>query len=62
MARSSYLAFVLQGPALVTLALVLRPTDLSGDVKALLVATLGIIGSFALAWLLLQRTALRRIL
>ena len=62
MARSSYLAFMLQGPVLVGLALALRPTDLSGDVKALLVATLGIVGSFGLAWLLIQRTALRRIL
>lgn len=62
MARSSYLAFMLQGPVLVTLAFVLRSADLSGDVKALLVATLGVIGSFVLAWLLLQRTALRGIL
>jgi len=62
MARSSYLAFMLQGPVLVALALVLRPLALSGDVKALLVATLGIVGSFALGWLLIQRTALRRVL
>jgi hypothetical protein len=62
MARSSYLAFMLQGPVLVALALALRPTALSGDVKALLVATLGIAGSFALSWVLIQRTALRRIL
>ena len=61
MARSSYLAFMLQGPVLVGLALVLRPTDLTGDVKAFLVATLGIVGSFALAWPLVTRTALRRI-
>jgi fucose 4-O-acetylase-like acetyltransferase len=62
LARSSYLAFMLQGPVLVALALALRLTALSGDVKALLVATLGIVGSFGLAWLLIQRTALRRIL
>jgi hypothetical protein len=62
MARSSYLAFMLQGPVLVGLAVALRPMDLSGDVKALLVATLGIVGSFALAWPLITRTALRRIL
>jgi len=43
-------------------ALALRPTDLSGDVKALLVATLGIVGSFAVAWPLVTRTPLRRIL
>jgi hypothetical protein len=62
MARGSYLAFMLQGPVLVGLALALRPTDLSGDAKALLVATLGIVGSFALAWPLVTRTPLRRIL
>ncbi len=62
MARSSYAAFMLQGPVLIALALVLRPTDLPGDVKALLVASLGIVGSFALAWQLVTRTPLRRIL
>jgi hypothetical protein len=62
MARSSYLAFMLQGPVLVALAIALRPIDLTGDVKALLVATLGIVGSFALAWPLVTRTPLRRVL
>ncbi len=62
MARSSYAAFMLQGPVLVGLALALRPADLSGDVKALLVASLGIVGSFALAWPLVTRTPLRRVL
>jgi hypothetical protein len=62
MARSSYVAFMLQGPVLVGLALALRPTDLPGDVKALLVATLGIVGSFGLASQLVTRTPLRRIL
>jgi fucose 4-O-acetylase-like acetyltransferase len=62
MARSSYAAFMLQGPVLVALALALRPVDLSGDLKALLVATLGIVGSFGLAWPLVTRTPLRRIL
>lgn len=61
MARSSYLAFMLQGPVLVGLALALRPTDLSGDVKALLVAALGIAGSFGLAWPLVTRTRLGRL-
>ena len=60
-ARSSYLAFMLQGPVLVGLALALRPIDLTGDVKALIVATLGIIGSFGLAWPLVTRTPLGRI-
>ena len=62
MARSSYAAFMLQGPVLVALALALRPADLSGDLKALLVAALGIVGSFALAWPLVTRTTLRRIM
>jgi fucose 4-O-acetylase-like acetyltransferase len=61
-ARGSYAAFMLQGPVLVALALALRPVDLPGDVKALLVATMGVVGSFALAWPLVTRTALRRIL
>ena len=61
LARSSYLAFMLQGPVLVGLALALRPVALSGDVKALLVASLGIVGSFGLAWPLATKTALRRI-
>jgi hypothetical protein len=61
-ARSSYAAFMLQGPVLVALALALRSIDLTGDVKALLVATLGIVGSFALAWPLVTRTALGRVL
>ena len=60
MARSSYAAFMLQGPVLVALALALRPIDLPGDVKALVVATLGIVGSFALAWPLVRRMPLRR--
>jgi Acyltransferase family len=62
MARGSYLAFMLQGPVLVGLAVALRPTDLSGDVKALLVAAFGIVGSFALGWPLTTRTPLRKIL
>ena len=62
MTRSSYAAFMLQGPVLFGLALALRPFDLPGDIKALVVATLGIVGSFALAWSLVTRTPLRRIL
>ncbi len=62
MARSSYLAFMLQGPVLVGLELALRPTDLPGEVKALVVALLGIVGAFALAWPLVTRTPVRRIL
>ena len=62
MARGSYLAFMLQGPVLVAIALAFRPVDLPGDVKALLVATLGVVGSFALAWPIVTHTPLRRVL
>jgi hypothetical protein len=62
LARSSYAAFMLQGPVLVGLALLLRGTDLPVDAKAILVAALGVVGSFALAWPLVSRTPLRRIL
>jgi fucose 4-O-acetylase-like acetyltransferase len=62
MARSSYAAFMLQGPVLVGLAVALRPTGLPGDAKALLVAALGIVGSFGLAWPLVTRTPVKRIL
>lgn len=62
MARSSYAAFMLQGPVLVGLELLIRPIDLSGDLKALIVATLGIAVSFALAWQVVTRTPLRRVL
>ena len=62
MARSSYAAFMVQGPVLVGLMLLFRPLELSGDLKAMFVAALGIVGSFALAWPLVTRTPLRRIL
>jgi hypothetical protein len=55
-ASGSYAAFMLQGPVLVALALALRPTDLPGDVKSLVVATLSIVDSFALSWRLVTRT------
>jgi Acyltransferase family len=61
MARSSYLAFMLQGPVLVGLAAALRPLQLTGDVKAILVATLGVAASFALAWAGVTKTALGRV-
>ncbi len=62
MGRSSYAAYMLQGPVLVGLALLFRRTSLPIDAKALLVATLGIVGSFALAWSLVSRTPLGRVL
>jgi fucose 4-O-acetylase-like acetyltransferase len=62
LARSSYAAYIVQGPVLVGLALLLRPTSFPIDAKALLVAALGVVGSFASAWILVTRTALRRVL
>jgi hypothetical protein len=53
---------MLQGPVLLALALMLRPVDLPGDVKAVLVASLGVAGSFALAWPIVTRTPLGRVL
>jgi hypothetical protein len=62
LARSSYAAFLLQGPVLIGFALALRPFDLAGGMKALILAVAGVAGSFALAWPLVTRTGLRRIL
>jgi peptidoglycan/LPS O-acetylase OafA/YrhL len=62
MARGSYAAFMLQGPVIVGLEVALRPAPLPGDVKALLVASLGIAISFALAYPLVTRTPLRKVL
>jgi hypothetical protein len=62
LARSAYGAFLLQGPVLIGLALALRPFGLSGEAKALAVAVIGVTFSFALAWPLVTRTALRRFL
>jgi hypothetical protein len=62
LARSAYGAFVVQGPVLVALALVLLPLVLPAEVKALAVAVAGVGVSFALAWLLVARTRLGRVL
>jgi hypothetical protein len=62
LARSSYGAFLLQGPVLIGLALAMRPLDVPAEVKALVVAGVGVVLSFALAWPLVIRTGLRRIL
>ena len=53
--RSAYGAFLLQGPVLIGLALALRPVPFPVEVKALLVATVGVVASFAVAWLLVER-------
>jgi hypothetical protein len=61
--RSAYGAFVVQGPILIGLAVVLRPLPLPAEVKALIVAAGGVATSFALAWLLVTRVPfIRRII
>jgi hypothetical protein len=62
MARSSYAAFMLQGPVLIACELALRSAPLPGDAKAVIVAVLGIAASFALAWPLVTRTPVGRVL
>jgi hypothetical protein len=55
LARSSYGAFMVQGIVLIGLAIVMRPIPVVAEVKALVVASGGVAGSFALAWLLISR-------
>lgn len=62
LARSAYAAFLLQAPVLLGLALAMRRVDAPAEVKALVVAGVGVVASFALAWPLVRRTPLRRIL
>ena len=53
--RSAYAAFMVQVLVLIGLAVALRPAPLPAEMKALVVASGGVAGSFALAWLLLTR-------
>jgi hypothetical protein len=62
MARSAYGAFLLQGVVLIGLMIALRPIGLPAEIKAVTVASLGVVGSFTLAWILITRTPLGRIL
>ena len=62
MSRSAYAAFLFQGLPLIVAALALRPLGMPLEVKAVLVAGGGIAGSFALGWVLVTRTPLRRIM
>jgi hypothetical protein len=60
LARSSYGAFVLQGVFLYGIALALRPVGVPAEIKALVLAVLSVVGSFALSWLLITRVPLLR--
>ena len=61
MSRSAYAAFLLQGVVLIGLMIALRPIAVPAEVKALAVAGLGVVGSFTLAFALVTRTRLGRI-
>jgi hypothetical protein len=62
LARSAFAAFVLQGVVLIGVALALRAAELPAEVKAAAVAAVGVAGSFMLAWVLVIRTPVGRIL
>jgi hypothetical protein len=62
MGRAAYAAFMFQGLPLIVVALAIRPFDVPLEVKAVLVAAGGIVGSFALGWILVTRTRLSRIM
>jgi peptidoglycan/LPS O-acetylase OafA/YrhL len=63
LARTSYPAFILQTPVLIGAAVALRPLGVPAEIKALLVAGIGVTAAFALASLLLRAVpALSRVL
>ena len=53
--RTAYGAFIVQELVLIGLAVALRPAPAPAEVKALVLASGGIVGSFSLAWLLIAR-------
>ncbi|MGW6447579.1 acyltransferase family protein [Lentzea sp. NPDC055074] len=55
LARSAYVAFVVQGPILLSLAAGLRPLDVPAEVKAPLVGAGAIALSFAIGWYVTSR-------
>lgn len=50
LADAAYGAFVAQGPVLVLGALALTALDMAGDLKFLILAVVGVVGSFACGW------------
>ena len=60
--RAAYAAFLLQAPVLLSLEIALRAAPLPALAKTVLVASLGVAASFALGWLLVEKTPLRRLL
>ena len=61
-ARNAYAAFIIQTPVLLGAAVALRPLHASAEVKAVLVAGIGIAAAFSLASLLHRIRPLRRVL
>jgi hypothetical protein len=61
MARAAYGAFLLQGLVLIGLMVAMRPVNAPAEIKAVVVAGLGVACSFTLAWALVTRTRLGRI-
>lgn len=61
-ARAAYAAYLLQVPFLLTLEIAARPLPIPITVKAVVVGTLAIIGSFGVGWLLVSHTPLRHLL
>ncbi|MDT0201935.1 acyltransferase [Nocardioides sp. AE5] len=59
--RSSFAAFILQGPVLIGLAVAFRPLPLIAEVKAATLLVTGLVASFALGWLLVSRTRIGKI-
>lgn len=59
--RSSFAAFILQGPVLILLAVALRPIGAPAELKALVVLAGGLAGCFTLGWLLVTRTRVGRV-
>jgi len=55
LSRSAYAAFMLQTPFLLAIAVALRPLPLPAEAKALVVAVLGVVASFAAAWFLIRK-------
>jgi hypothetical protein len=62
LARSAFAAFVLQGPIIIGLQFALRGLGVPAEVKALTVACAAVTGSFGLAWVIVSRTPVGRIL
>jgi hypothetical protein len=56
--RGAYVAYLLQAPVLIGLEIAERSLPWPAVIKAVTVAVLAVIGSFTLAWLLIERTRL----